>query len=110
IKHYEWVQMYKRTRDKAITEHNIQGAVRRAGLFPYNPQKVVRHIPESPPAIQQIPRTFGNQGDLNSLLKSSPDGTELRESIPVLRSILNSQKRLLSPVKRYINRLAHVAE
>ncbi|ODQ69681.1 hypothetical protein LIPSTDRAFT_6356 [Lipomyces starkeyi NRRL Y-11557] len=83
ILHYEWVQIYKRGRDKAIATQNIKSAWRGAGLIPYNPQKVVRHLPESPPATPKVPQTPHNQGDLsNSLLKSSrPDGTELENQL-----------------------------
>ncbi|KAK9431690.1 hypothetical protein V1505DRAFT_308425, partial [Lipomyces doorenjongii] len=56
IKHYEWIQMYKRGWDNAITDRNIQSAWKGAGLVPYKPQKLVSHIHEPPPVIQQVPQ------------------------------------------------------
>ncbi|KAK9351590.1 hypothetical protein V1523DRAFT_452749, partial [Lipomyces doorenjongii] len=101
IKHNEWIQIYREGQDKAITEPNIQSAWRGAGQFPHNPQKVIRHIHEPPPAIPQVLQSPMNQGNLNVPCWRAPK---------INYSVLNSRERFTSPVKRYINRLTHVVQ
>src|SRR5437764_2061351 len=72
----EWLEQYALARADAITPNNIASAWRGAGLFPFQPQKVYRHLPadrETPPVEPQIPTTVMQSYD-QLLLTSSPTG------------------------------------
>jgi len=72
----EWLEQYALARADAITPSNIASAWRGAVLFPFQPQKVYRHLPadrETPPVEPQIPTTVMQSYD-QLLLTSSPTG------------------------------------
>jgi hypothetical protein len=48
----EWVNAYVQARSAAFTAGNIWGAWRGAGLFPFNPDRVLREVrPPAPPVV-----------------------------------------------------------
>jgi len=44
IKKFEWADCYRQARQLTMVKPNIEGAWKGAGLFPFNPQKVIRQI------------------------------------------------------------------
>lgn len=112
IPRQEWVQMFARARKKAVIMDNILSGWRGAGLFPSDPDKVLKQLPEPGLQVALKPRTPTGQGDLDfSLLKSSPpDGTELRESNVLLNAVLAEVPGLPSQAKRYVDRVTRMAE
>ena len=112
IPRVEWMQLFIKARQKAMTPGNILSGWRGAGLIPSNPQKVLGQLPAQTTTIVTKPCTPSDQAGLDfSLLKSSPpDGTELRESNVLLNSVLAQAPGLASPAKRYVDRVTRMAE
>ena len=56
----EFMEIYARSRPKAITAKNIKSGFRGAGLVPYNPAAVLRHLPSRPltPPPPCLPQEF----------------------------------------------------
>src|SRR5436190_5164628 len=44
IKKFEWADCYRKARQSAMVKPNVDGAWKGAGLFPFNPQKVLRQF------------------------------------------------------------------
>jgi hypothetical protein len=51
-----FTSLYSSTRERAFTSKNIKAGFAVSGLFPFNPDRVLRSIP-APPAEPAIPRT-----------------------------------------------------
>lgn len=86
----EWLTGYIEARDKAFCEDNVLGSWRGAGLIPFDPEKVLRHILPPLPSRTwtQITSITAQPTEIfeNSFITSSPpDATELRTTIQVLR-------------------------
>ena len=112
ISRHEWLQMFIRARVKAVTTSNILAGWRGAGLIPFNPSKVLKNLPSQPPLPQRPIYTPTDQSVLDlTLLKSSPpDGTELHESNIQFTALLRQHSDVLSPVKRYAERMTRMCE
>jgi hypothetical protein len=112
ISRVEWLEMFTRARQKAVTCENILSGWKGAGLVPSNPQKVIDRLSRQPVHPASKPRPSPNQADLDfSLLQSSPpDGTELRESNVLLEEVIANVPELPTPAKRYIRRITRMAE
>lgn len=112
IPRLEWMQIFIRARQKAVTLNNILGSWRGAGLIPSDPKRVLDRLPAQPPTALSKSHTPPGRVELDfSLLKSSPpDGTELRESNVLLNSVLAGAPGLASPAKRYVDRVTRMAE
>ena len=112
ISRYEWLQLFIRARQKALTVDHILAGWRGAGLVPSDPQKVFNRLSTQAHFATSKLSTPPDRIDLNfSLLKSSPpDGTELRESNILLNSVLASTEGLASPARRYVDRVTRMAE
>jgi len=44
LKKFEWANSYRTARPSAMTKSNIEGAWNGAGLFPFNPQKIIHRL------------------------------------------------------------------
>jgi hypothetical protein len=104
--------MFIPARAKAVNLDNILSGWRGAGLVPSDPQKILDRLPQISTNTTLPPVTPPDEPDLDfSLLKSSPpDGTELRESNILLNSVLAQTPGLISPAKRYVDRVTRMAE
>ena len=108
----EWVEMYIRAREKALTSSNIRGGWRGAGLAPLSPITVLDKLPVNRASTVSPPRTPPQQTDLDlSLLQSSPpDGTELRQANALLNTAIKACHDLPSPAKRFTERMTRAFE
>ena len=108
----EWTRMYIRAREKAFTASNIKSGWRKTGLEPLSPIVVLdKHHPmpapaPSPPRIPRGPASL----DLTLLDSSPPDGTELRQATALFNSELKKPGPLISPVKRFGERMTCVLQ
>jgi hypothetical protein len=50
-----FTSLFSPARERAFTPKNIKAGFAASGLFPFNPDRVLRHMPK-PPANQNIPR------------------------------------------------------
>jgi hypothetical protein len=112
IPRVQWVEMYTRARERALTSHNILSGWRTAGLLPLSPMTVLEKLPARPGPSPPPPHTPPQQIDLDwSLLDSSPlDGTELRQANSLLTSAIDACEGLPSPAKRYTKRMSRAFE
>jgi hypothetical protein len=105
IPRIEWTEAYITARAKAFISRNIESSFRASGIYPLSPITILSTLrrPTSTPPTTPPPITAPE--DLNrSLLDSSPPGgTELREAISLVNTIVRSST-LSTPVKRYIER------
>lgn len=108
----EWLQIFIQARKKAVRPENILGGWRGAGLIPFDPRRVISKLPTQSTESASRPQPPPQQGGLalSLLADLPPDGTELREANAVLRSAIAQVEELLSPSKRYIERVTRLAE
>ena len=107
---HEWCTGYVKARTSAFTVHNIHSSWNGAGLYPFQPRKVIRRIrgfdtpsPTSTPPPTDIFET--------TLLRSSPsEAVSMHEANKALNEVLNSSASLNSPQKGYLKRLSQKAE
>ena len=80
--------------------------------MPSNPTEVFKRIPTNILFFSQSTRTPPDQIVLeNALLKSSPlEGTELHQFNDTFRSIIRYVNDIVTPAKRYAERVTRMAE
>ena len=120
IQKCEWLLAFVEARKLAFKRSNIEGGWRGAGLFPFDSEKVLRHIEITEPseeptsALQQSadstidPNLFNN-----SLLTSSPSQLNIdsfRQTASMLRAEVAQPKVLATPVRHLIPRLTDTTE
>lgn len=112
IKRPEWLQMFMRSREKALTSSNIRAGWRGTGLMPFNPSRVLDLLPSQPAPPQRPSYTPPDQTplDLSLLTSSPPDGTELHQSNARLIASLRKHEALQTPEHRYIARMTRICE
>jgi DDE superfamily endonuclease len=98
----EFLEILKEARDKAITPLNIQKLWKAVGLEPYNPEVVLRQLPEQPTAqlvtplstitwtgpsgeVVQVPITPANIAQVNELFKQIVEGEHKLDSAVILQ-------------------------
>jgi len=106
----EWCTGYVKARLSAFTIHNIRSSWNGAGLYPFQPRKVIRRIQgfvtPSPPSTPAPTDIFDT-----TLLHSSPSDTvNMHQANKELQGLLNTDSVLNSSQKRYISRLGQKAE
>lgn len=108
----EWIELLARAREKAVTKKNILAGWRGAGLSPAMPMRVLRNLPREATLIASKPRTPPETSDLDlSLLKSSPpEPVELLTANKKFTETLRDNPAVLSPVKRYADRMTRLCE
>jgi len=113
----EWLMGYIEARENAFTESNVLGGWRGAGLIPFDPEEVLRHIPP-PPSSSTLPQNVSSESPVsptqlfeNSFITSSPpEASQLRTTTQVLRKRLCEPTPLLSPERNFICRLSRTTE
>jgi len=108
----EWLVAFVQARQIAFEHSNILGGWRSAGLLPFDPEKVLRHIeiPPSPAAIHPSPSTLPmahtslNPALFNSsLLTSSPLNAEsFHKTAAALCTHIEQNEVLTTPVRQLI--------
>ena len=116
----EWLTAFIQARQTAFSHSNVLGGWRGAGLFPFNPEKVLRHIeiPPSPTAINPTCPDSPMHGTSldpalfnSSLLTSSPLNAEaFRKTASALCAQVQQKKVLATPVRQLIPRLTITTE
>ena len=119
----EWVNAYAQARVATFTSGNVWGGWRGAGLFPFNPDRVLHQV--QPPAVSMVvsnaPVTLAPQTPSSipidpqlfetSLLNSSPpDATILRKTNTALTTLIETQTPLFTPARKYVRRLTAKTE
>ena len=112
----EWLQAFVIARQSAFKMENVLGGWRGAGLFPYNPKKVLRHLEPEPMDLisaSESPNTPPNSTLLlrTALVTSSPPTAEcLHQSNLALSTLINQNPTLPSPAQSYVKRLMRKSE
>jgi len=108
----EWTGMYIRARDQAFTIRTIESGWRTTGLYPLSPIEVLQKLeqPIQTPLPRQPISDPNNPLDLSLLDNSPPEGTELQHANNLLRSELRKKTALLSPARRYTERVLNRGE
>ena len=115
VRKSEWLMAFVEARKTTFTRSNILGGWRGAGLLPFNPEKVLRHI-EIPAPLEEtdnlaLPRmddtsTLDPNLFNSTLLTSSPLNAEtFRKTASALESEVQQKKILATPVRQLIPRL-----
>ena len=116
IQKVEWLQHYIAARSTAMTESNINGGWRGAGLFPRNPSRVLSQIYSSPSATHVSLSSPSNGVDASVVLdtmlltSSPPDAIILHSANIVLNELVWNNKSLPTPARKYVPRLTSTAE
>ena len=117
IKKSEWVLRYAKGRKKVFSIDNVFGGWRGAGLFPYDPAKVLRHIKSIPDDSQSsqlcaTPATpFSSiPFDWSFVHSSPPDAALFHASNTALIHSISHQAPLKTPERWFIPRLAKYSE
>jgi len=108
----EWTQIYIRAREKALTRANIVSGWKTTGLQPLSPIMVLDKL-ATPPTPRPPPTCTPGQSsslDLSLLHSSPPEGTELREANALFNSHIRDTSDLVSPAKRYAERMTRAVE
>jgi hypothetical protein len=105
IPRIEWTEAYITARAKAFTSRSIESSFRASGIYPLSPITILStlRMPTSTPPTTPPPITTPNDLDRSLLDSSPPEGTELRQAISLVNTIVRSST-LETPVKRYIER------
>jgi hypothetical protein len=108
----EWIELLSYAREKAMSKENILGGWRGAGLWPPLPQRVLRDLPKASPPPTYYPPIPCETTNLDlSLLKSSPpQPVELSKSNKRFTETLRECSDVVSPVKRYAERMTRLCE
>lgn len=115
ISRVEWTSTYIRARERAIVQRNILSGFRATGISPFSPITILStlEMPEASrtplPSIDGLPTTT-TLLDRSLLNSSPPKGTELQQANSVLNSLVQDNKAIESPVKRYIARATSALE
>jgi hypothetical protein len=108
----EWIELLSRARTKAMSRENILSGWRGTGLWPAVPMRVLQSLPPKPIEQTPQPHTPATTTNLDlSLLKSSPpEPIELSKSNKRFTESLREHPAVVSPVKRYAERMTRLCE
>ena len=98
--------LYDRARTLAFTRQNILSGWNKAGLFPFNPDRVLKDI-HGPPSGNIVPQVLNANADVASQDEVICTPTTY-ESLVSLRTDI--EKKVESPVRRRFRKLANAAE
>jgi DDE superfamily endonuclease/Tc5 transposase DNA-binding domain len=112
ISRAEWVQLFARARESSVIRENILAGWRAAGISPLNPRRVLKDLPSEADSVPIHPYTPPERAGLDlSLLKSSPpEPVELSQSNKRFTETLRECNDVVSPVKRYAERMTRLCE
>lgn len=100
--------LYSRARNLAFTPRNIESGWYKAGLYPFDPDRVFNEI-QKPQAEAIVPQTANVTADLishNDMLRTPVT----YESLADIRTMIQQGTALHSPHKYRFEKLANVAE
>ena len=106
-----FISLYKPARDKAISKRNILAGWAATGLFPFNPERVLRHTPK-PPVEVTVPKA-------NEVVSCPQDQTPITPVTPVSIEALTSLHNLINQelndpskrrLQRHVQKLASAAK
>jgi hypothetical protein len=108
----EWVELMSKARERVMTTENILSGWRATGLWPALPMRVLNGLPkESPPPAYIAPTPVTTTNLDYSLLQSSPpEAVELSRSNKRFTETLRECPAVVSPVKRYAERMTRLCE
>ena len=86
----EWVEEYAEARKRVFTVINVKAGWPGAGLFPFNPEKILDRLPSIPPSTPTIMSTTPNIIETALLTSSPPDITVLESANDMLNDVTNS--------------------
>ena len=98
--------LYERARLKAFTPRNIRSGWTRAGLFPFNPERVLSDIPK--PQVEEI---IQHTADIPTALSGDVLQTPVTwEGFTCLRTKIEQGSTLASPTQHHFQKLANATE
>ncbi len=108
----EWVEILSKARARAMTKDNILSGWRATGLWPAMPMRVLNGLSkDSPPPAYTAPTPSAITNLDHSLLQSSPpEAVELSQSNKRFTETLRECLDVVSPVKRYAERMTRLCE
>lgn len=110
----EWIELLSRARVKAMIRENILSGWRGTGLWPATPMRVLKDIkPILQPLSQSHQPTTPHQTttlDLSLLKSSPPEAIEMIRSNKRFTESLRECPVIVSPVKRYAERMTRMCE
>jgi hypothetical protein len=98
--------LYERARNAAFTPRNIRSGWTKAGLFPFNPERVLSDIPK-PQVEEVVQHTADIPTDLSSDVLQTP---VTWEGFTCLRSKIEQGPAFASPTHRQFQKLANATE
>ena len=108
IRKVEWLELYIKARQKAITSKNISSAWRGAGLIPLNRKKVLRHLPISTsPLLSPLSQP---EAILQAITSSPPNSTALRAANTAFNASITGGNPLDTPARKYAKSLTKATE
>jgi hypothetical protein len=106
-----FTSLYKPARERALTKRNIMAGWAATGLFPFNPDRVLRHTPK-PSAELTLPKAREVM-DLQDEPPITPVTPVTKEAVTSLHNLikqeLNEPSKLLC-VQRHVQKLASAAQ
>src|SRR5579862_8447381 len=93
----EWLELYVKAHQRAITVQNIASGWRGAGLIPLSRKKVLRHLPIPILRPVTLPRP---EAILQAITSSPPDFTVLRAANIAFNASITSGNPLDTPVRK----------
>lgn len=114
IQKVEWLMAYVQAREKAFRKENVLGGWRGAGLFPFDPSKVLHHLPSGDqsrtPSSSPSAHIDANLFDQALVSNSSSDADQLRSTNLALNQSLEAERLMKTPQLKYIGRLGKTTE
>jgi hypothetical protein len=112
IPRLEWVELLSKARVRAMSKENILSGWRATGLWPATPMRVLRDLPKTspPPAYNAPQQATTTNLDLSLLQSSPPEPVELLRSNKRFTESLRECPAVVSPVKRYAERMTRLCE
>ena len=108
--------LYSPARTQALTSRNIRAGWAKAGLFPFNPDKVLNDIPK-PPADLIAPRTneVGSQTQTQTQVPQTPVTPMSAEAVASLHSLIKQDANVLDEtnkqrIQRHIQKLTNAIQ
>jgi hypothetical protein len=109
-----FTSLYSPAREKAFTNRNIIAAWAASGLFPFNPDRVLRATPK-PPAHTTVPRTVETLGSCQQEVLQTPVTPVSAEALTLLHDIIKQDALTLNEtsiprLQRHVQKLANAAQ
>lgn len=114
----EWVDCFMKARLEALTTKNIHSAWRGSGLFPYNPFKILRHLPDgnnseaaaSSDSVPNTPSTNQLSSSAFSNLQKTPSPFDIQQFTAKLADLAIRNEIDNTPVRQAIPKFMYAIE